>query len=243
MESIPIKDTEKINEEHSTITTQFFIDEINIYEEEDFEEEEESGVLKHVPCEYCPICGCPTCYCPFFGDHIQPQEGQNTNQGQINHNVENQAENQFKIEITTKSRTRKKTISTIRNLDKFGIDINDFASKVSKKLGTSCIFKTTQNGPEVIVSGDLILDIVFLLTNEHGVNKNDIICNKLLRKNAISKNQSNISRFEAHQQIISMKAEKVAKEKAKLKIKQPEIKGPRPKPGTKKAQKLSKKFK
>ena len=279
-------------------------------EEEDEEEEEEDFMkrpVKHIPIQYCQICGCPPCYCKFFGGHDPDEEEEENVEIQVNQNNENKEnqntenkENQTienkevvnkekpnlfptfdelsgssniintntstlvaptteekaltpaqqkrllreqqnnQIIITIKSRTTRKSFTSICHLEKFNINVPDFMFLVSKKLATNCSFKTSSTGNLVKISGEVSADLIYLLKNEYKIDPSNIIVQRKLRKNAIIKNS--VSRLEKQEKEKKAKEAALALEKAKIKPK-PEIKGPRPKPGTKKAQALAKKGK
>lgn len=145
--------------------------------------------LVHTDIELCERCGVPTCYCKFFGhveqtENTEGEEGatkeedgekkpQQQQQQQQNKGGKNKGEKPH-IQITVKSRTKRKNTTTVSNLEAWEIDTKEFSKAIAKKMAIGCSTKKSQTGIQIVIQGDAAQQIQEVLIGTYKVPKKQI---------------------------------------------------------------------
>jgi density-regulated protein DRP1 len=115
--------------------------------------------------EYCELCGIPSVYCKFFDLHVseQAKEKEKAKPQQIQQNQKP------KIVIKIKSRSKKKKITSVSQLEKWGIDLKEFSKQISRTLSIGCSTKKKEGSTQLIVQGDASGEIIKMLLTQFNV--------------------------------------------------------------------------
>lgn len=163
------------------------------------EKTEEDQKLHHIQMEYCPHCGVPIMYCRFFG-HIRQAPKTETDDNE-NENDEadqrqeeedpNQAKKKKKeatkpnILVTIRRRTGRKYITTISNIEAWGIDSKEFSKSVSKRMAIGCSYNMSQFGLQIVVQGDVEQAMIGDLVNIYHIPKDKITSERKIKKKRV----------------------------------------------------------
>lgn len=124
--------------------------------------------------------GIPDCYAEFFSGKPKsseaPKEGDEAQEGAQNTApVDKKSKSQATAEkpnviVTVKQRTKRKNVTSIENLEPWGIDIKDFSKHIAKKLAIGCSTQTfPATGLGIIIQGDVGEQIIHSISNQFGV--------------------------------------------------------------------------
>jgi translation initiation factor 1 (eIF-1/SUI1) len=118
---------------------------------------------------FCERCGVPTDYCRFF-NHIDGASAPDSAPPVVAAKPDGPD-----VIITIKSRTKRKTTTTVIKLEDWGITPRDFARQIAKEHNVGCSAKHGQNGWSVEIQGDFQLVLVGILTDaRHRIPKRKI---------------------------------------------------------------------
>ena len=139
------------------------------------------GKLPTREVEYCPKCDVPTVYCKFFG-HVEgeaeaegdaagepkPAKGKGKGKG-------DGADGKPNVVVTVKQRTKRKSTTSVSNLEPWGIDIKELSKAISKKMAIGCSTKKdAAGGLQIVIQGDAGTQIIEILTGQYKVPKGNI---------------------------------------------------------------------
>ena len=138
----------------------------------------------------CPRCDVPICYCQFFGHtHKINENGEETDVIEEVPDLQKLAkkkagkkenENKQDIKVIIKSRTKRKKITTIENMEDWDIDVKDFSKQISKKMAIGCSTQKSPTGKlQVVVQGDASIQVIEILIKQMKIPKDNI---KAIRK-------------------------------------------------------------
>ena len=138
----------------------------------------------------CPRCDVPICYCQFFGHtHKINENGEETDVIEEVPDLQKLAkkkagkkenENKQDIKVIIKSRTKRKKITTIENMEDWDIDVKDFSKQISKKMAIGCSTQKSPTGKlQVVVQGDASIPVIEILIKQMKIPKDNI---KAIRK-------------------------------------------------------------
>lgn len=164
-------------------------------DDEDPGDDEEEGIVNGGKLIYCAVCGMPPEYCeygdnyekcvPWIKQHCpcylkevassgEEKKKKSKRGGGVIRKKEISADKQ-KVVVYTEARSRKKTVTVVEGLETVGIKLKDAAKLFGRKFASSSSVKDKDTGgTEIVIQGDVILDLPDLLVSEYGISRSKI---------------------------------------------------------------------
>jgi translation initiation factor 1 (eIF-1/SUI1) len=149
---------------------------------------ESPDVLPHVPVEYCEQCGIPIDYCRFFGHNRGNTDAPDDDPHQRRAKPKPPPKEGPKpnIVLTVKARTKKKSTTTVANLEHWDINPRDFGKAIQRRLAIGCSTKATPTGVSVVIQGDAGQAVIDVLTQQYHVPKASIQAVRKVKKDPVA---------------------------------------------------------
>lgn len=120
---------------------------------------------------YCDICGIPNVYCRFFDLHPSADQPKAKEKPKAQQTAQNQKP---KIVIKVKSRSKKKKVTSVSQLEKWGIDPKELSKQISRSLSIGCSTKKKEGLTQLVIQGDASGEIIKMLLTQFNVPNNMI---------------------------------------------------------------------
>lgn len=165
-------------------------------DEEHAGDDEEEEILDDGKLIYCAVCEMPPEYCeygdnydkcvPWIKQHCpwylkqvtslgEEKKKKSKRGGGVIKKKEISADKQ-KVVVYTEARSRKKTVTVVEGLETVGIKLKEAAKLFGRKFASSSSVKEKDTGgTEIVIQGDVILDLPNLLVSEYGISRSKII--------------------------------------------------------------------
>jgi translation initiation factor 1 (eIF-1/SUI1) len=150
--------------------------------------QESADGFPHVAVEYCEQCGVPIDYCRFFGHNRTNPDAPDDDSRQRRPKPKPPPKEGPKpnIVLTVKARTKKKSTTTIANLENWDINPRDFGKAIQKRLAIGSSTKATPTGVTVVIQGDAGQTVIDVLTQQYHVPKASIQAVRKVKKDPVA---------------------------------------------------------